>query len=314
MTERVLVTPRSMTSAPPASLSRLRGHGAEVILGPSGRQPSREELRGLLPGVTAWIVGVETVDEEILRLAPNLHTLSRNGVGMDAIDVDAAQRRGIRVMNTPAANADGVAELSIALLLNLLRGVSDAANEMRAHRWTRGAGRELKGGTLGIVGLGAIGSRVAGIAAGFGAAVVGFDPWVRPEVARRTRMVSLDELLRESDFVSLHTPGPSDGTAILGIGQLEVMRRGAVLVNTARWGVADPSGVLDALESGRLGGYAIDSFAQEPPLHHPLLTHPRVLATPHIGAFTRESAQRAADAAIDNVIEALKVRQVDAHS
>jgi D-3-phosphoglycerate dehydrogenase len=312
MTEVVLVTPRSMTADPPASLALLEAAGARVVLGPAGRQPDRADLERLLPSATAWIAGVEPVDAGVLALAPDLHTISRNGVGVDSIDATAAGERGIRIMSTPGANADGVAELSIALLLNLLRGVDDAAQHLRNRVWQRGPGRELGSATLGVVGLGAIGSRVARIATGFGARVLGVDPWASDEIAAGVEVVGLDEMLAAADAVSLHVPGPVDGAPVIGERELALLAPEAVLVNTARWSVADPDAVLRALEGRHLAGYAIDAFAEEPPLPHLLLAHPRVLATPHLGAFTRESAKRAADAAVANVLAVLSERSVDA--
>ncbi|MFV0253498.1 MAG: phosphoglycerate dehydrogenase [Beutenbergiaceae bacterium] len=313
MTERVLVTPRSMTSPPPR-LDALRELGADVVLGPPGRQPTREELQQVLPGITAWIAGVETIDDDLLRFAPRLHTLARNGVGVDSIDTDAAARRGIRVLNTPGANADGVAELSIALLLALMRDLGAASTALRAGGWHRVTGRELGTATLGIVGLGAIGSRVAAIALGFGTEVLGFDPKVSPEAAGGAELTGLGDLLARSDAVSIHIPGAANGTPLITDDELAQMRAGSFLINTARWSVVDPDATLSALDAGHLGGYGLDVFAQEPPRPHRLLAHPRVLATPHLGAFTRESAARAAQAAIDNVAAALRAERVDADS
>jgi phosphoglycerate dehydrogenase-like enzyme len=302
---RVIVTPRSMTADPPAELALLRDAGWEVVLGPAGRQPAPEELAELLPEATAWIAGVEPIGERELTLAPRLRVISRNGVGIDAIDQEAAARRGVRVLTAPGANASGVAELAIALMLTAARGIPEAASELRAGRWTRREGIELGSATVGVVGLGAIGARVADIAAGFGARVLGTDPAVRPEVAGRHRVVALEELLASSTVVSLHTPGPRDGTPVIGAAELDRLPDGAILVNTARWGVVDPDAVLRALESGRLAAYAVDAFAEEPPAPHPLLAHPAVIATPHLGALTRSSATRAAGQAIRNVLDAM---------
>jgi phosphoglycerate dehydrogenase-like enzyme len=301
-----------MTADPPASLATLEAVGARVVFGPPGRQPDRHELEELLPSATAWIAGVEPIDDTVMALAPRLHTISRNGVGVDSIDAAGAAERGIRILSTAGANAVGVAELSIALLLDLLRGIDVSASELRAGGWLRRTGRELGSLTLGVVGLGAIGSRVARLAQAFGARVLGVDPWVRDDVAATVEVVDMDEMLGRVDAVSLHTPGPADGTPLITARELGLLAPGAVLVNTARWSVVDPDDVLRALDTDHLTGYAIDAFAQEPPLPHPLLAHPRVLATPHLGAFTKESSVRAADAAVANVLAVLEERSADA--
>lgn len=297
----VLVTPRSMTERPPEALSRLEALGATIVFGPAGRQPSRPELAELLPFATAWIAGVEPIDADVLAAAPDLRLIARNGVGSDSIDRIATDAAGIRVTTTPGANAGGVAELAVLAMLAALRGHRRAADALSQGRWSRTLGRELGASRVGVVGLGAIGYRVAELASAFGADVAGTEPFPRPGVAERYPLLSLHDLLVRSDVLTLHTPGSSDGTALLDDAAIRSLPAGAVVVNTARWGLVDADAMRAALDDGHVAAYAVDAFAAEPPTPHPLLEHPAVDATPHIGAFTAESATRAAEAAIEQV-------------
>lgn len=299
---RVLVTPRSMTERPTGAVQRLGAIGVDVVLGPIGRQPSRLELENLLQGVTAWIAGVEPIDAAVLAGASDLRIIARNGVGSDNIDHAAAKARDITVTTTPGANAQGVAELAVLAMLAGLRGHRRASNALSADHWARSIGRELGSAQVGVVGLGAIGLRVAEIASAFGAQVAGTEPFPRPGVADRYRLMSLDDLVAGSDVLTLHTPGSPDGSALLGERRIRALPRGSIVVNTARWTLVDPDAMLSALDDGHVASYAIDAFAEEPPVHHALFDHPNVDATPHIGAFTTQSAARASEAALASVI------------
>ncbi len=304
MPTRVLVTPRSLTRAGllhvPA-LAPLHAAGIELVAGPAGRQPTHDELLSLVPGCTGWIAGVEPVDSEVLAGAKDLRVISRWGAGTDAIDLVAAQRHGIVVERAAGANARGVAELTVAHVLAGLRGVTPASRALVAGRWERPEGRELAECTVGVVGLGAVGRLVAHLLAALGARVVGHDPYV--DAVPGVALLPLPALLGVSDVVTLHCP-PGD-RALLGAGELAALPTGAVLVNTARSSLVDDDAVLAALESGRLAAYAVDAFDREPPEVTPLLRHPRVLATPHLGAHTSASTQRVGEVAVANLLRHL---------
>lgn len=304
---KVLVTPRSLTVSPTDEIARLKAAGAEVVLGPAGRQPRPEELPPLLNGCAAWIAGVELVTGEIMATAPDLRLISRNGVGLDNVDLEAAARLGIEVRGTPGTNATGVAELAICLMLSGLRFIPWHAHVMSEGNWERKQGRELSSATVGVVGVGAIGGRVAMIAKAFGATVLAMD--VNPPAVQDPpyTLVSLDELVHRADVVTLHAPATKAGP-LLNATHIEALPRDTVLVNTARWSLVDHAAVLAALESGHLRAYAIDAYEVEPPEPSPLLRHPNVIATPHIGAFTAESGRRAAGACVDMVLDHLRSR------
>jgi D-3-phosphoglycerate dehydrogenase / 2-oxoglutarate reductase len=306
---RILVTPRSLTETGldhVPELKLLRASGYQLVAGPAGRVPTEEELLDLVPGCVGWLAGVEQIGVRVLEAAKDLRVISRNGVGTDAIDLEAAERAGVRVERAAGANAQGVAELTLALALTALRHVPWSAAALRAGGWRRWQGRELQDCIVGVVGLGAIGGRVAGLFDGLASRVVAYDPFAPAEQIARIRRVDLDELLASSDVVSLHAPPPADGRPLLDAAWMAVMGRGAVLVNTARSALVDDDAVLAALEDGRLSAYAVDAFDSEPPELTPLLQHERVLATPHIGGYTTGSVRRATTLAVENLLAVLR--------
>lgn len=305
---RVLVTPRSLTGPDGAALlAPLAAAGHEIVRATPGRQPTADELRALLPGCVGWIAGVEPIGADVLDAAPQLRVISRNGAGVDNIDLDAAQARGITVVRAAGANARGVAELALALCLALLRGLVPSAIALRDGRWERELGDETHARTLGVVGAGAIGRELLAMADALGMPTLATDPFPPADLvdAGHTAFVTLDELLASADVISLHCPPPPDGRPVIDAAALARMRPGAVLVNTARAGLVDDDAIVAALDDGRLRGYATDVFHEEPPRPSALLRHPRVLSTPHLGGYTRDSVRRAASAAVDNLLRAL---------
>ncbi|GAA2594538.1 phosphoglycerate dehydrogenase [Dactylosporangium fulvum] len=299
---RVLVTPRSMSVAGSAAVDRLRAAGYTVVTPAPGRQPTTDELAAAVPGVVGWVAGVETINADVLARADALRVISRNGAGSDAIDASAAAAAGIRVLTARGANAQGVAELALALALLGLRGLPAAAAALRAGNWQRSVGREATGRTLGVVGFGAIGRKLSHLARGLGMRVVAHDPFVTD--AGDVPLLPLADLLRTSEVVSLHVP-PSPHGPLLGAAELALLRDDAVLLNTARSTLVDEAALLAELESGRIALYTVDAFDREPPEPSALLTHPRVVPTPHLGAATVESTRRASDAAVENLLTAL---------
>ena len=304
---KILISPRSLTRDGHPALQRLEAAGFELVYAPKGRQPTEAELLELLPGCVGFLAGVEPVPARVLdAAAATLTVISRNGTGISNIDLDAARRLGIQVRPTPGANARGVAELAMALILALVRGVAAADRQLKDEQWTRTKGIELDGRVLGVVGCGNIGRRVAQMALAMGMRVEGCDPCRDDTFAPDGfAYAELDTVLAESDIVSLHCPPPADGTPLIGCETLGRMKRGAYLVNTARGELLDEAAVLEALESGQLAGVAMDAFREEPPGNNALVKHERVIATPHIGGYTVESVDRAVGAAVDNLLEVL---------
>jgi D-3-phosphoglycerate dehydrogenase len=305
MRRSILVTPRSLTREGLGSireLDPLRDAGYELVASPPGATPTEDDLARLLPGCVGWLAGVEPITASVLAHADALRVISRNGTGTDAIDLDAAAAAGVTVERAPGANAQGVAELALTLALAALRGVPASARALAEGRWERSLGRELPDSTVGVVGLGAVGSRVAAMFTALGSSVVGFDPYVEHSP---TPLVELDDLVRRSTIVSLHSSPPEDGRALVDRDLLALVRPGTVLVNTARSALVDDDAVLEALDDGRLSAYAVDAFDTEPPEPSPLLRHPAVIATPHLGGYTTGSVSRATASAVANLLAAL---------
>jgi D-3-phosphoglycerate dehydrogenase / 2-oxoglutarate reductase len=273
------------------------------VLGPAGALPTPNDLVRLLPGCVGWLAGVEKITAEVLAAAPDLRVIARNGTGVDAIDLDAARRRGIDVRRAEGANARGVAELAIGLVLALARSIPLSDARIKAGGWERRKGIELEGKTLGIVGCGRIGRIVAGLATGLGMRVVGHDPWAKD--FGDLLLVSLDELVATSDVITLHCPPPADGGPLLDVRRLALARPGVLIVNTARHELVDIPALVAAIKRGQVAGAALDVFDAEPPLDRPHLVSDRIITTPHVGGFTAESVDRAVDVAVDNLLEVL---------
>jgi len=283
---------------------------AELVRGPcrvvdASGEPSR--LPSELAGAWGLIVRSRTkVTADLLTKAPQLTLIARAGVGTDNIDLAAASARGIRVVNAPAAATESVAELTVAFALLLFRGLGPVLAATRAGRWERaGHGRELAGKTVGLVGYGRIAREVARQLRAFRAVPVAFDPFVT-RTDDGTELVDFGTLLARSDLVSLHAALTPENHHLLNADAFARLRRGAFLVNVARGALVDESALLAALESGQVGGAALDVFESEPPVHRALLEHPRVLATSHIGAATVEGQARAGADTVREVLRALR--------
>ena len=272
-----------------------------------GKSPGEEELIRLLPGCIGWLAGVEKISDQVLARAPDLRAISRNGTGVDSIDLAACERRGISVLRAEGANARGVAELTLALMLSLLRSIPWSDARMKAGGWERRQGAELEGRTLGVIGTGRIGKLVTRFALALDMKVVGYDAY--PDSAYAPSgfsYVNLEDLLSQADIVTLHCPHSPGEKPLIDRRTLALMKKDARLINTARAGLVEDAAVLEALAAGKLAGYAVDAYDKEPPDASPLLAHERVISTAHIGAYTAESVSKATRAAVDNLLAALK--------
>ena len=301
--------PKVLVSDPigPEGVSLLET-GADVDV-KTGMKPA--ELLEAVGGYQALVVRSETkVNREVIEAGTDLQVIARAGIGVDNIDLDAATGAGIAVVNAPTGNTVAAAEHTLALMLAMARNVPGAHASLKSGEWRRSAfmGVEVREKTLGICGLGRVGTEVARRAQAFGMRLVGYDPFVAPDYARRigVELLSLDDLLAESDFVTLHTPLTEGTRCMLGTRQMENIKPGARVINVARGELVDDDALLSGLESGRLGGVALDVFAKEPPEPSPLLEHPKVILTPHLGASTREAQREVAIEAAEQVLAVLK--------
>jgi D-3-phosphoglycerate dehydrogenase len=277
----------------PEGLAYLRERGFEVD---ELRTPSPDELHAALPGYEALITRSGTaVTAELLAHAPKLRIVGRAGVGIDNVDVDACSRRGIVVVNAPYGNVVSASEHTVGMLLALVRRIPEAHARLKALEWNRGIyGAELFRKTIGIVGLGKVGSRVAARLRGFEVEVLVHDPYI-PETRARdfgARLTDFETLLRTADFVTFHVPLTSETEAMVRAPELATMKRGVQIVNCARGGIVHEGDLLAALESGHVAGAAIDVWSEEPPESDTvrrLIQHPRVVVTPHLGANSSEA-------------------------
>jgi D-3-phosphoglycerate dehydrogenase/(S)-sulfolactate dehydrogenase len=301
MAARVLVADDLSTEG----VAILRRAGLEVDV-KVGLQP--DELEAIVGGYDALAVRSATkVTARLLEKAPRLRVVGRAGVGVDNVDLAAATRRGVVVMNTPGGSSVTVAELTIAHILALLRHVPQATSSVKGGRWEkkRFQGRELAGKTLGVVGIGNIGSIVVERCLALKMRAVAYDPFISPEAAAKlgVSLVSLEELWAQADVVSLHVPLTEQTRHLVSAATIARMKPGALLVNCARGGLVDEAALADALASGHLGGAALDVFEKEPPpADHPLLRLDNLVCTPHIGASTEEAQSAVAIAIAEQLV------------
>lgn len=304
---RILITPRSLTSSPPPELERLRREGYELVFSSPGQMPSEEELLELVPNCVGWLAGVEPVSDAVIAKAQELQVISRNGTGIDNLPLDTLKTRGIAVTKAGGANAIGVAELTLSLILAAARHLPETASGIKAGNWPRLKGREIHGSTAGVVGCGAVGRHVVRILSAMGADILVHDPFLPDltELGPQVRTVELDELFASAHIITLHCP-PSGDQPLIGAAELSRMPPGTLLINTARAGLVDETALVAALDRGQVATYATDVFHQEPPIDRALADHPKVIATSHIGGLTSESVTRATNASIDNLLDSLK--------
>jgi D-3-phosphoglycerate dehydrogenase len=270
----------------------------------------QEELLRIVGEYDALVVRSETkVTAEVINAGKRLQVIARAGIGVDNIDVEAATKAGIAVVNAPTGNTVAAAEHTVALMLALSRNIPSAHQSVKGGEWRRSAflGVEVKNKALGIVGLGRVGSEVAKRAQSFGMRLLAYDPFVTPEYARRlgVELLPLERMLAESDFVTLHTPLTDSSRNMISRRELGLMKQGARLINVARGELIDEAALLEALGSDKLSGVALDVFAKEPPGDNPLLSHPKVVATPHLGASTQEAQREVAVEAAEQVLAIL---------
>ena len=305
--KKILITPRSISAGGHPSLSKLKEAGCELVFPAAGKQPTEDDLLRLLPGCVGYLAGVEKVSAKVLEAAKELKVISRNGVGVDNVDLAAAKRLGMVVCKAIGSNSRGVAELTMAHILSLARWVPWSDNHLKAGGWERRKGIELIGRTLGLIGCGNIGRLVAKFALGMDMKVLAYDVMPDKSFAPSAdfRYAPLEEVLTNSAIISLHCPALTDGKPLLDATALGRLRRGVFIVNTARADLIDAAALSAAIQSGQVAGAAMDVFKTEPPTGDPLVTNDRIVATPHIGGFTDESVDRAVQMAVDNLLAEL---------
>ena len=283
---RVLITTIPFGEVDPASLRLLDESGLEYVINPIGRRVTEDELVSLIRGFDYLIAGTEPITERVMAAEPRLRLISRVGVGLDNVDLTAARIRGVAVAYTPDGPADAVAELTIGLALSLLRGVHLANRDIRSGVWKRLQGRRLEKVTVGVIGVGRIGTRVIRLLSAFRGPVLAND--LSPShLDQPVRWVDKSTLYREADVITLHVPLTHQTRDLIGAEELALMGPDTLLVNTCRGGVVNETALAEALRSGALAGAAVDTFAVEP-YHGELVDVDTCLITPHMGSMAAD--------------------------
>lgn len=297
MPKKILIAPSSFGAVDHAPLERLQQAGTQIIQNPYKRKLTKEELHSLLPGVVGLIAGLEPLTRDVLERS-QLKVISRCGVGLSNVDLQAAAELGIVVRSTPDAPTTAVAELTVGAMLMLLRMVGWMDRDLHGGQWNKKIGVQLEGKTVVIVGFGRIGQKVASLLAPFEVKPIAVDPFWSD--CGPVPVLPLHEALPQADIVTVHCSGE---TCILGEKELRILKRGAFVLNAARGGLIDEKALLESLDEGRIAGVWLDAFEEEP-YHGPLTNYPQVILTPHIGSYTQECRRQMELEAVDNLLAA----------
>ena len=286
----------------------IQSAGYEVVLSPYGRRLTEDEVKGMLaPDVVGMIAGVEPLTRDVIEGAQGLKVISRCGIGMDSVDTDAANDRAITVINTPDAPTKAVAELTIGLMLDCLRGVPRQDHSIRKGEWVRPMGGLLSARTIGMVGYGRIGKTTAKYAAGIGAKIIAYDSYVKEDPNGIATFVSMDELYAQADIVSLHIPYSDDFHHLIDEVAIAKMKDGAIVINTSRGGLVDEDALAAALKSGKLSCAALDVYEQEP-YKGSLVNVENAVLSAHTGSYAKESRIEQEVLSAINLLEGLKAK------
>lgn len=305
MKNNILITTSSFDAE---ILSLLDAYNLKAILNPYKRKLTENEVADLIQQYQpiGMIAGVEPLTGAVLKNAPFLKIISRCGIGMDSVDLVVAEGLGIKVTNTPDAPTIPVAELTIGLMISLIRSLHVSDSAIRDGQWDRPMGGLLYGKTIGVIGCGRIGSYVAKLLTAFGCNLIGYDPFCARHDS--LKLTTLEDLLRVSDLVSLHLPYSEDNHYLINAERIGLMKNGAILINASRGGLVDEDALVEALESGKLAGAAFDCFEHEP-YAGPLAQLSNTLLTAHIGSYAREGRKIMEQQAMENLIGGLNKMQ-----
>jgi len=308
--EKILITTSSFGKFDETPLSMLRHAGYLPILNPYCRKLNECEAAAVVKEYQpiGIIAGVEPLTRRVMASSPGLQTIARCGIGMDNVDRQAADEMGISVTNTPDAPTQAVAEATLGAILCMLRGIHQSNSQIQAGRWERPMGNLLACQTVGILGLGRIGSRLSELLAVFGCRIIGYDPYaVTPE---SVESVDFNSLFSQSEIVSVHVPYSVETHHIVAEAAIRLMKPGAFIVNYARGGLVDEQALESALAEGRLGGAALDCFEQEP-YQGPLRKYPNTVLTGHIGSYAREGRINQETQSVENLLASLAKQSGD---
>jgi len=300
--KKTVILARSFARAAKDPLRRLEDAGIMVEVKKNLDPENEMVVSDLIGDAEGVLVGMDRVGEVVLSRCPNLRVVSKHGVGVDNIDLKAAQKYGVVVANAPGTNSVSVAEMAFTLIFSLARKLPHFFEQVKNKEWgATSFGLELEGKTIGIVGFGRIGKTVGQFANAFGMKVLFFDPFIPADVSPYQK-VTLEQLFREADFITLHAPLSDETREMVNDELLALMKKEAYLVNTARGELINEDALYRSLKENRIAGAALDVFTHEPPFESPLLSLPNVIATPHISSHTREANLKMGNIAAENII------------
>ncbi|QTN38500.1 phosphoglycerate dehydrogenase [Cryomorphaceae bacterium] len=304
---KVLLSPSSIGQCGSQPMDLLLKNGYEIIPNPFGRKLTPEETIELAKDAAGVVAGVETYDKSVLDSLPNLKCISRVGVGMDSIDLDYAQERGVIIKNTPFGPTKAVAELSIALAMNLLRNIGYSDRSIREGVWKKSIGNLIEDKEVGILGLGRIGKATAMKYQALGCRVSAYDLYPDEKWMSENGVLSksFEEVLKNSDLISIHVPGGSFDGAVIGRAELNLVKHNAVLINLSRGGVVDEAALFDFLKKNETAKAALDVFSEEP-YSGPFTKLENVVLTPHLGSYAKEGKLAMEVDAVKNLMDALE--------
>ena len=307
MREKILTTPRSYGKNMPQLFAQLENAGYEVVRNTTGGILEKEQMKELIADCVGIIVGVDPLDAEVLACAPKLRAIAKYGVGVDNIDLDYCKAHGIKVSRTVGANSEAVADYAMTLMMAVARKAVMIDRRCRRKDWGKISTRDVSHATLGLFGLGAIGKHVAKRAQGFGMKVLAYDPYWPEEYARENGIERADAetIFRTADFISLHLPLMDSTRNFVGEKEIAMMKKDAILINTARGGLIDEAALLKALKEERIYGAGIDAFAHEPPEDPAWFELDNVVLGSHCAASTRGATENMGAMATENIIRDL---------
>jgi len=310
MTNKIFIASRSYGKYSPETINFLQDNGFEIEHNELDRVYKEEDLLEIVENFDVIVVGVDEVTENVIEKGEKLKVIGKNGIGVDNIDLEAADKYGIPVVNIPGANSHSVADLTIALMLSLARSIPQVNNKTKAGKWEREIGRELWDKTVGIIGTGEIGQQTAfRVINGFNCNVLAYDVVKDEKFSSKESVEYIDDIekiLADSDFISLHVPFTKETENLIDSRSLSIMKKEAYLINTARGGVVNEGDLYQALKENEIAGAASDVFSEEPPGKHQLFELSNFIATSHIGAFTYETNRRAGIGLARDIVSVIK--------
>ena len=308
---KVLITSNSFGKFDPKPRKMMEDLGWEVVGNRYHHIMNEEEMMGEVPGVDAIILGSDTVSKKVLDQADSLKIISRYGVGIDNIDLQEAERKGITVTVTKNCNTEAVADYAIGLMLATARHICNVDQSLKKGEWKKETGLDLCHKTVGVIGLGAIGRQVIKRLKGFDCKIIGYDKYLDEAYCKENNIeiASVEEILCNADIITLHVPGNPDGTPMIGADELSMMKQDSILINTARASLVDEEALIAALKEKRIYGYGTDVFDGEPHIRKEFETLDNVVLSPHTAAVSVEAINKMTNCAVEHILEYFNVKK-----